>query len=57
MRVDDNSEAIYNVGTTIELCGNKFQFKSDMLLILAVPLVGLISMATVVSLLHSTLAS
>lgn len=45
--VVDNSEAIHKVGIAIEFCGNKSQFKSDMLLIPAVPRKGLISMVTV----------
>ena len=45
--VVDNSEAVHEVGTAIEFCGNKSQFKSDMLLIPAVPHEGLISVVTV----------
>lgn len=33
MAVDGNSEAVYKVGTAVELRGNKFQFKSGMFLL------------------------
>lgn len=46
MTVSGNSEAIYNVGTATEFFANEFRFRSDLLLILCVPYVRFISVAT-----------